>query len=116
MAIATVNPATGETVRTFEPLSNGQIEEKLRRAEETFPKFRKLSFAQRGAMMNKAAQIRETQKEEFGRIMTTEMGKTLQSAIAETAKCASACRYYAESAERFMAPERLDTDGAQTSL
>jgi succinate-semialdehyde dehydrogenase / glutarate-semialdehyde dehydrogenase len=116
MAIATVNPATGETVRTFEPLSNGQIEEKLQRAAETFPKFRKLSFAQRGAMMNKAAQILETQKEEFGRIMTTEMGKTLQSAIAEVVKCASACRYYAESAERFMAPEKLDTGGAQTSL
>jgi succinate-semialdehyde dehydrogenase/glutarate-semialdehyde dehydrogenase len=116
MAIATVNPATGETVRTFEPLSNGQIEEKLKLAAETFPKFRKLSFAQRGAMMNKAAQILETQKEEFGRIMTTEMGKTLSSAIAEAVKCASACRYYAESAERFMAPEKLDTGGAQTSL
>jgi succinate-semialdehyde dehydrogenase / glutarate-semialdehyde dehydrogenase len=116
MAIATVNPATGEIVKTFEPLSNGQIEEKLTLAAETFPKFRKLSFAQRGAMMNKAAQILETEKEEFGRIMTTEMGKTLQSAIAEVVKCASACRYYAENAERFMAPEKLDTGGAKTSL
>jgi succinate-semialdehyde dehydrogenase/glutarate-semialdehyde dehydrogenase len=116
MAIATVNPATGELVRSFEPLSNTQIEEKLQRAAETFPKFRKLSFTQRGAMMNKAAQILETQKEEFGRIMTTEMGKTLSSAIAEAVKCASACRYYAENAERFMAPEKIDTGGSQTSL
>jgi succinate-semialdehyde dehydrogenase/glutarate-semialdehyde dehydrogenase len=116
MAIATVNPATGETVKTFEPLSNGQIEEKLQKAADTFPKFRKLSYAQRGAMMNKAGQILEAQKEEFGRIMTTEMGKTHQSAIAEAVKCASACRYYAENAERFMAPEKLDTGGAQTSL
>jgi len=116
MAIATVNPATGELVRSFEPLSNTQIEEKLQRAAETFPKFRKLSFAQRGAMMNKAAQILETQKEEFGRIMTTEMGKTLSSAIAEAVKCAGACRYYAENAERFMAPEKIDTGGSQTSL
>src|SRR5579862_9630462 len=116
MAIATVNPATGETVKTFEPLSNGQIEEKLKKAADTFPKFRKLSYAQRGAMMNKAGQILEAQKEEFGRIMTTEMGKTHQSAIAEAVKCASACRYYAENAERFMAPEKLDTGGAQTSL
>src|ERR1700733_4219038 len=116
MAIATVNPATGELVKSFEPLSNGQIEEKLQRAAETFPKFRKLSFAQRGAMMNKAAQILETEKETFGRLMTTEMGKTLQSAITEAVKCASACRYYAENAERFMAPEKIDTGGAQTSL
>ncbi len=116
MAIATVNPATGELIRSFEPLSNGQIEEKLQRAAETFPKFRKLSFAQRGAMMNKAAQILETQKEEFGRLMTTEMGKTLLSGIAEAAKCASACRYYAENAERFMAPEKIDTGGGAHGL
>ena len=116
MAIATVNPATGQILRTFEPLSDAQIEEKLQLAAETFPKFRKLSFAQRGAMMNKAAQILETQKEEFGRIMTTEMGKTLSSAIAEAVKCASACRYYAENAERFMAPEKIDTGGGANGL
>ncbi len=116
MAIATVNPATGELVKSFEPLSSAQIEEKLQLAAVTFQSFRRLSYAQRGAMMNKAAQILETEKEEFARIMTTEMGKTLQSAIAEVVKCAAACRYYAENAERFMAPEKLDTGGAKTSL
>ena len=95
MPITTVNPATGELVRSFEPLSSRQIEEKLQRAAETFPTFRRLSFAQRGAMMNRAAQILEAEKEALGRLMTTEMGKTLQSAIAEAVKCASACRYYA---------------------
>ena len=103
MPIATVNPATGELLKTFDPLSSAQIEEKLQRAAETFPKFRKLSFAQRAAMMNKAAEILEAEKEPLGRLMTTEMGKTLQSAIAEAEKCASACRYYAENAERFLA-------------
>jgi succinate-semialdehyde dehydrogenase / glutarate-semialdehyde dehydrogenase len=116
MAIATVNPATGQIVRTFEPLTEAQIEEKLQRAAETFPRFRKLSFAQRGAMMNKAAQILESEKEELGRIMTLEMGKTLASAIAEAVKCASACRYYAENAERFMAPEKIDTGGGANGL
>jgi succinate-semialdehyde dehydrogenase/glutarate-semialdehyde dehydrogenase len=116
MAIATVNPATGELVRSFEPLSADQIEEKLQRAAETFPKFRGLSFAQRAAMMNKAAQILETEKEALGRIMTTEMGKTLQSAIAEAVKCAWVCRFYAENAERFLAPEDIDTGGARSSI
>jgi succinate-semialdehyde dehydrogenase/glutarate-semialdehyde dehydrogenase len=116
MAIATVNPATGELVRSFEPLSNRQIEEKLQRAAETFPKFRKLSFTQRAAMMNKAAQILEAEKEALGRLMTTELGKTLQSAIAEAVKCASACRYYAENAERFLAPENIDTGGSRTCV
>jgi succinate-semialdehyde dehydrogenase/glutarate-semialdehyde dehydrogenase len=67
-------------------------------------------------MMNRAAQILEAEKEALGRLMTTEMGKTLQSAIAEAVKCASACRYYAEHAERFMAPEKIDTGGSRTSL
>jgi len=116
MAIATVNPATGELVRSFEPLSNAQIEEKLQRAAEMFPKFRRLSFAQRAAMMNRAAQILEAEKEALGRLMTIEMGKTLQSAIAEAVKCASACRYYAENAERFLAPEDIDTGGSRTCV
>jgi succinate-semialdehyde dehydrogenase/glutarate-semialdehyde dehydrogenase len=111
MPIATVNPATGQLLQTFEPLTETEIEEKLQRAAQTFPKFRQLSFAQRGTMMNRAAQILEAQKEALGRIMTTEMGKTLASAIAEAAKCATACRYYAEHAEQFMAPETIDTGG-----
>ncbi|HEY1754981.1 MAG TPA: NAD-dependent succinate-semialdehyde dehydrogenase [Bryobacteraceae bacterium] len=111
MPIATVNPATGQLLQIFEPLTETEIEEKLQRAAQTFPKFRQLSFAQRGTMMNRAAQILEAQKEALGRIMTTEMGKTLASAIAEAAKCATACRYYAEHAEQFMAPETIDTGG-----
>ena len=111
MPIATVNPATGEVLQKFEPLSGTQIEEKLQRAADTFPKFRRLSFAQRAAMMNKAAEILVAEKEALGRLMTTEMGKTLQSAIAEAEKCASACRYYAENAERFLASEDLATGG-----
>ena len=98
MAIATVNPATSEVLKTFEPLSDAEIERKLRLAAETFPKFRKLSFAARAGMMNRAAGILERDKDKLGRLMTTEMGKTLQSAMDEAVKCAWACRYYAENA------------------
>src|SRR5579883_2298989 len=109
MAISTTNPATGEVLKTFEALSDSQIESKIRLAAETFPKFRALSFGVRARMMNKAAEILETEKEAFARLMTLEMGKTLQSAIDEAAKCAWGCRYYAENAERFLADEAIET-------
>jgi succinate-semialdehyde dehydrogenase / glutarate-semialdehyde dehydrogenase len=110
MAIATVNPATGEVMKTFEPLSNGQIEAKLQLAADTFPRFRKLSFAARAAMMNKAAEILERDKEDLGRLMTLEMGKTFRSAVDEAVKCAWACRYYAENAESYLADEEVSTN------
>ena len=102
MAIATINPATGETIKSFEALTDSQVDQKIRRAAEVFPTFRKLSFAERGRMMLKAAEILESEKESLGRLMTTEMGKTLRSAEEEAVKCAWGCRYYAEHAERFL--------------
>ena len=114
MAIATVNPATGKLLKTFEPLSSAQIEAKLEIAAETFPRFRKLSFAKRAVMMNKAADILERDKEELGRLMTTEMGKTFRSAVDEAVKCAWACRYYAEHAEGYLADEDVATNAKRS--
>jgi succinate-semialdehyde dehydrogenase / glutarate-semialdehyde dehydrogenase len=114
MAIATINPATGEVLRTFEALSDAKIEAKLALAAEAFPGFRSLPFSERAAMMMKAAEILESEKEDLGRLMTTEMGKTFRSAVDEAAKCAWACRYYAENAERFLADEVVET-GARRS-
>src|SRR5215831_18194109 len=114
MAIATINPATGELLKSFEPLSDSAIEQKLQLAAETFPKFRKLAFADRARWMANAAEILEHEKEELGRLMTTEMGKTFRSAMDEAVKCAWACRYYAENAERFLADEVVET-GAKRS-
>ena len=116
MAIASINPATGQVLKTFEPLSDAQIQKKLQLAANTFPKFRKLSFAERGRMMARAGEILETEKETLGRLMTTEMGKTLKSAIAEAAKCAWVCRYYAESAERFLADEVVETPAKKSFI
>jgi len=116
MAIASINPATGQVLKTFEPFSDAQIQKKLQLAANTFPKFRKLSFAERGRMMARAGEILETEKETLGRLMTTEMGKTLKSAIAEAAKCAWVCRYYAESAERFLADEVVETPAKKSFI
>ncbi len=114
MAIATINPATGETIKRFEALADAEVDRKIERAAATFPAFRRLSFAQRAAMMMKAAEILETEKESLGRLMTTEMGKTLRSAQEEAIKCAWACRYYAEHAERFLADEIVETPASRS--
>src|SRR5580692_3271308 len=115
MAIATVNPATGEVVQTFQPLTPEQIESKLQLAVSAFRAERKTPFAERAKRMMKAAEILERDRERFGRLMTLEMGKPLKAAIAEAAKCATACRYYAENAEKLLADEVVET-GAKKSF
>jgi succinate-semialdehyde dehydrogenase / glutarate-semialdehyde dehydrogenase len=114
MAIATINPATGETLKRFEPLSDSQIDRRIERAAETFRDFSRLSFPQRGQMMLKAAELLEAEKKELGRLMTTEMGKTFRSAVDEAVKCAWACRFYAENAERFLADEVIATTASRS--
>src|SRR6476620_7991674 len=116
MAIVSVNPATGELLRSFESLSDSAIEAKIQTAANRFPRFRKLPFADRARMMSKAADILEADKEALGRLMTTEMGKTLSSAIAEAAKCATAWRYYAENAERFLVDEVVETTASRSFI
>lgn len=115
MAIATTNPATGQVIKTFEPLTDAQIDEKLQRAKDAFVRFRKTTFAERAKCMLKAAEILEGEKELYAKVMTLEMGKTFRSAIDEAVKCASACRYYVTNAEKFLADEVVDT-GAKKSF
>jgi succinate-semialdehyde dehydrogenase/glutarate-semialdehyde dehydrogenase len=112
MPIATINPTTGETVRTFVPLSDGELEVKLARAEAAFQRHRQSSFSMRAEGMLAAADILEKEQDRLARLMTLEMGKPLEQARAEAAKCATACRYYAAHAERLLADEPLpEADG-----
>jgi succinate-semialdehyde dehydrogenase/glutarate-semialdehyde dehydrogenase len=115
MAIATINPATGEVIKTFQPLTAAQIETKLQLAVDTFKAERKTPFAVRAKRMLKAAEILERDKEKFAHLMTLEMGKTYKSAVPEAVKCTTACRYYAENAEKMLADEVVDT-GAKKSF
>jgi succinate-semialdehyde dehydrogenase / glutarate-semialdehyde dehydrogenase len=116
MAIATINPATGEIVKKFDALTDAQVDEKIAKAAKTFQSYRKTSFADRARWMTKAAEILEAEKEPIGRLMTLEMGKTLPSAIAEAEKCATACRYYAEHAEKFVADEVIPTSASKSFI
>ena len=116
MAIATVNPTTGQVLKTFETLSDAQLEVKLQKAADTSSSYRKTSFAERARMMLKAGEILESEKEHCARVMTTEMGKTFRSAVDEVAKCAWVCRYYAENAERFLADEVVETTAKRSYI
>jgi len=106
--IASINPATGETLRTFEALTDAQIDEKIARADTAYRAYRHTSFAERAGWLEAAAEILEAEQDQFGRIMTLEMGKPIGAARAEAAKCAMGCRFYAEHGERLLADEPLD--------
>lgn len=83
MAIATINPATGQTVQTFIAHSQVEVNAKLDLAQETFQSFRHLPFAQRGQWLRKAADILEQRRDEWAALMTLEMGKSIPQAIAQ---------------------------------
>jgi succinate-semialdehyde dehydrogenase/glutarate-semialdehyde dehydrogenase len=115
MPITSVNPATGELLKSFEALTESQVEQKIQKAVEAFASYRLLPFSRRAQWMRNAADILDGEKEEFGRLMTLEMGKPYRAAVDEAAKCAGGCRFYAENAERFMADEVIET-GAKKSF
>ncbi len=116
MGIATINPATGDVLRVFEAMSDAQVDEKIGLAAATFSEYRHTPFDERRHMMMRAAEILENEKEKFGRLMTTEMGKPFRSAVDEAVKCASGCRYYAENAERFLADEMVETAATRSFI
>jgi succinate-semialdehyde dehydrogenase/glutarate-semialdehyde dehydrogenase len=116
MTIATTNPATGETLKTFEPHGGEQIEQALAAAAKAFPLWRRTSFAERAAKMQKAAALLEERKDSLAGLITLEMGKLRRQALAEIEKCASGCRYYAENAERHLADEPVATDAKKSLI
>jgi succinate-semialdehyde dehydrogenase / glutarate-semialdehyde dehydrogenase len=114
MTIATVNPATGETLATFEKLTAKEIEIALQRAAVAAESNRACSFADRAQRMMRVASLLEERSVEYGRLITIEMGKPVKASIAEVRKCALVCRYYAENAERILADEHIKTDAERS--
>ena len=105
MPIATVNPATGETLETFTPHTAAEVETALARAAEAFAVHRLTSFDERAELLRAAADELESDLEDTARTMTIEMGKPLAQSRGEVAKCAKAMRWYAERAESLLADE-----------
>jgi len=112
--VSSVSPLTGELLREYEQHSDEAVESKIALAAATFRDYRKVAFSKRAAMMVRAAETLEKEKEIVGRMMTQEMGKTFKSAVQEAEKCAFGCRYYAENAERFLADEEARTNATRS--
>jgi len=111
MAIATVNPASGETLKTYDEMSDADVERALASAAAAAASYRLTGFDDRAEWMRRAAGILDSEQEQIAAMMTTEMGKTLVAARQEVAKCATACRYYADHAAGFLADEPADASG-----
>lgn len=114
MAIATINPATGELLASFEPHTRAEIEEKLRLASETFRAYRRTSHLARSRMLLRVGALLEAEKHRYSRLITIEMGKPFAAAVREIEKCARVCRYYAAESAAFLAEELIQT-GAHAS-
>lgn len=116
MAIASVNPATGEVVRTFEALHDAAIDAALARSASAFRVNRGRGFRERAIRMRRAAEILEQRQNDLGRLITMEMGKPVKAAVAEVVKCSTTCHYYAEHAEGYLADEHLTTEAQETFI
>ncbi len=114
MTIESVDPATGEVLRTYPLLGDANLEERLELARTAYTVYRRTSFGERAERMLRAAEILEREKERLGRLMTEEMGKPIGAAVSEAEKCAWVCRFYAERAERFLADQEVESDALRS--
>jgi succinate-semialdehyde dehydrogenase/glutarate-semialdehyde dehydrogenase len=116
MSIKSINPATGETIKTFTPLSDAEIENKLAKGAQTFKDYRLTSLESRKEKLLKAADIIETSAPQWAELITLEMGKPIKQALAEVNKCALVCRYYAENGAKFLTAKYIETDASKSYI
>jgi succinate-semialdehyde dehydrogenase/glutarate-semialdehyde dehydrogenase len=114
MAIASINPATGEKLKEFSAFGDGEIGKRLERAENASRKYRRTSFGQRSELMAATAELLLLEKDRLAEIITLEMGKLFGASQEEILKCARGCRFYADNAERFLEDEPAQTDAARS--
>ncbi len=108
MPIATTDPRNGEVVQTFDALTADELEDRLSRAAEAATTYRLTSYQERAGWLRAAADILDARTDEVAELMTLEMGKTKKAAAAEIGKCATACRFYADHGEAFLADEQVE--------
>jgi succinate-semialdehyde dehydrogenase/glutarate-semialdehyde dehydrogenase len=114
MPIATINPATAETLKTFDALTEAELDAKIAQAARTFQTYRRTPLVERAERMHRAAGILDSEQGVFGRMMTTEMGKLVKAGNEEAAKCAWGCRFYAENAARMLADEPVQSTATES--
>src|SRR6185503_344415 len=109
MAIATINPATGERIREFAALRPDELEERLRLAREAFSSWSHTPLTHRIAVIRRVGELLDERRNDYAKLMTLEMGKLIAAAREEAAKCTTGCRYYVEQAPRALADEDVVT-------
>ncbi|UCD37147.1 MAG: NAD-dependent succinate-semialdehyde dehydrogenase [Fidelibacterota bacterium] len=114
MTITAINPATGETMKTYQEMTTKEVRALIEAADQAFSTWRQTTFGHRTEHMRQAARILRDRNNEFAALMTLEMGKPITESRAEVEKCAWVCDYYAENAESFMQPEIIPTDARKS--
>ena len=114
MSLQTINPATGETLATYEEMTSDEVRSIIGKVHEAYLGWRLTSFRSRAAVMHQAAQVLRSNAAEYARLMAEEMGKPVRDGVAEVQKCAVGCDYYAENAEHFLAPEIAKTEARKS--
>src|SRR6266545_1589972 len=114
MAIESINPATGETLKTYAETSRAEVDDIVGKTHEAFLAWRRTSFEDRARRMRGAARILRKNAEAYARLMAQEMGKPVRDGIGEAQKCALACEFYADNAEKFLAREPVKTEARKS--
>ena len=114
MPIATTNPATGETLKTFTAHTDAEVDAAIARSVEAHHALKAMDVEERAALMLRAAEITEARADELARLATTEMGKPIAQGRGEAGKCAWVCRHYAEHTADYLADEVVDTDATRS--
>jgi succinate-semialdehyde dehydrogenase/glutarate-semialdehyde dehydrogenase len=114
MTIASINPATGETVERYDPMSGPDVREIIDRADRSFADWSRTSHVHRAGLMRNAAALLRERRGSYAELMALEMGKPLDQGRAEVEKCAWVCEYYADQAEIFLADEVAETDASRS--
>lgn len=109
-----IDPASGQTIATYARHTTQETQVRIGRAQEAFLRWRQTSFAQRSEKMRSLASLFKFNKEQYARLMTSEMGKPIAQSRAEVDKCAWVCDYYADNAEQFLADETIVTEALKS--
>ena len=112
--INSVNPATEEVLKTYEPYTAAEVEQAVAQAQEAFLEWRTRSLAERAVPMRKLAVLLRERSDDYARLATLEMGKPIREAKAELEKCAGGCEFYAENAARFLSEEPATTSARKS--
>ncbi len=114
MTIETINPATGQVIQSYQEMNSREVEAIIESTHIAFLEWRNTSFTERSQKLKQAGALLEKNKQEYAQLITQEMGKPLRSSISEIEKCAWACEYFAENAEKLLAPQTVPTGKKQS--